>query len=145
MLVAFIVGELHSFVRARRCGYVGIETDMIMGKDLVCRPDIVYVSNRNASIIRGYLYGPPDLVIEITSPGNWQMDVFAKRHEYERFGVREYWVFDIVEARNKVYQWWLNRGKYRGGLMDAREKYIRSRVLKAFSLKLADLWKAVKP
>lgn len=118
-----------------------IETDVIMPRlGTVLRPDICFISMRRTSIIKGHIYGPPDLAIEVTSPSNWQNDVHFKRISYERFGVREYRVFDIAEGRNRAFQWTLNGGRYWGGLIEADR--IRSRVLKGFSLKLKDVWKA---
>lgn len=134
----YVGGKLQDFVRSRKLGRVAGETDVIMGKDLVLRPDIFFVAKGRESIIRGHLYGPPELVVEITSPGNWQMDTFAKMHEYERFGIREYWALDIVDRRNKAYQWYLRGKRYHGGLVEGR--VIKSRVLKGFTLKLEEVW-----
>lgn len=141
-VVVYVAGKLREFVHARKLGWVGVETDVIMGKDLVLRPDINYVSRRRGSIIRGFIYGPPDLVVEVTSPSNWQMDVFAKRHEYERFGVREYWAFDIVPEEYKAYQWYLQGGRYRGGLVTTAR--IKAHALKNFKLDLAEVWEAAR-
>jgi Uma2 family endonuclease len=137
-VLLFVGGRLSEFVRAHSLGRVGIETDVVMGKDLVLRPDINFISKRQASIVRGHIYGAPDLVVEITSPGNWQMDIFAKMHDYERFGVREYWALDIVDRRFKAYQWHLRGKRYQGGLVATR--VIKSRVLKGFVLKLEEVW-----
>lgn len=139
-VILYVGARLQEFVLTRSLGLVGVETDVIMGKDLVLRPDINFISKRNASIIRGHIHGPPDLVVEVTSPGNWQMDVFAKRHDYERFGIREYWVIDISQKQYKAYQWNLQGDRYRGGLIS--EAVIKSRVVKGFKLKLEDIWKA---
>ena len=138
-----VAGQIRQFVHSRKLGWVGVETDMVMGKNLVLRPDLCFISKRRGSIIRGHIHGAPDLVVEITSPGNWQMDVFAKRHEYERFGVREYWALDIVESRNKAYQWCLRGKRYQGGLVTGRT--INSRVIRGFKLNLEEAWEAAMP
>jgi Uma2 family endonuclease len=137
-VILFVGRQLQDFAKRRRLGRVGIETDVVMGKDLVLRPDICFIAKGHESIIRGHIYGAPDLVVEITSPGNWQMDIFAKMHEYERFGIKEYWALDIVDRRYKAYQWYLRGKSYRGGLVEGR--LIKSRVLKGFTLKLEDVW-----
>lgn len=141
--VIVVAAKVRDFVYKRKLGWVTVETDVIMGKHLVLRPDISFVSNKQASIIKGHMYGPPDLAIEITSPSNRQMDVFAKRHEYERFGIREYWALDIAERRFQAYQWYLHNNEYRGGLL--RSDSIKSRVLKGFVLKLDEVWEAAMP
>jgi len=140
---AYVVRELVDFVHPRKLGRVGVETDIVMGRNLVLRPDVCFIPKRRASIIRGHIYGAPDLVVEITSPSNWQMDIFAKMREYERFGIREYWALDIVKSRYRTYQWHLRGKRYHGGLVAGR--VIRSRVLKGFSLKLEDVWEAAMP
>jgi Uma2 family endonuclease len=50
--------------------------------------------------------GPPDLVVEILSPGreNETRDRLAKRQLYGKFGVREYW---IVDPQNRVIELYL--------------------------------------
>lgn len=137
-VMAHVGGRLSDFVRSRKLGSVSVETDIVMGKHIVLRPDICFVSKRQSGIIREHIYGAPDLAVEITSPSNWQMDVFAKMHEYERFGIREYWVLDIVDQRFKAYQWCLRGKRYHGGLVQGRE--IKSLVLKGFKLNLEDVW-----
>lgn len=137
-VIVHVASRLTEFVRRRKLGRVGIETDVIVDKNVILRPDINFVAKSQLSIIREHIYGAPDLAVEITSPSNWQMDVFAKIHEYERFGIREYWVLDIVDQRYKAYQWCLRGKRYHGGLVQGRE--IKSLVLKGFKLNLEDVW-----
>jgi len=70
-------------------------------------PDIIYVSNeRLAEIASGErIMGPPDLVIEIVSPGipNAQRDRVVKKQLYGKYGVREYWLVDLVGRTIEVY------------------------------------------
>ncbi len=139
-VTTYVVGKLGEFVRSKKLGAVTVETDIVLGKHFVLRPDICFVSKRQTDIIRGHIYGAPDLAVEITSPSNWQMDVFAKMHEYERFGIREYWVLDIVDERYKAYQWCLRGKRYQGGLVQGHE--IKSRVLKGFKLMLEEVWES---
>ena len=37
---------------------------------------------------------PPDLIVEILSPGTRQRNLTTKRNLYDRFGVQEYWIVD---------------------------------------------------
>lgn len=129
---------LDEFVRRKRLGVVGLDTDVVFGRTEVRRPDLHFVSARRRSIIREHVHGAPDLVVEITSPSNWQEDIYTKRDDYERFGVREYWVLDIADGRHRAYQWHLRAGLFHGGIVETPE--LRSRLLKGFSLKLATVW-----
>lgn len=138
MLVA---SKLKEFAERRGLGLVGIETDTVVPRlGTVLRPDVCFVAKSRRSIIKGHLHGPPDLAVEVTSPSNWQNDVHFKRVQYERFSVREYWVLDIAERRNRAYQWYWQRGRYVGGLLDSDR--LRARVPRGFSLRLKDVWKA---
>lgn len=57
-------------------------------------PDILFVSHAHADRIGERVYGPPDLVIEVTSPGTRRTDRGKKYLEYARAGVSEYWLVD---------------------------------------------------
>jgi Uma2 family endonuclease len=46
-----------------------------------------------------FLYGPPDVVVEVLSPTEQWRDLVDKRHDYERGGVPEYWLFDPHKGR----------------------------------------------
>ena len=138
-VLLYVGAKLGAFVRKRGLGRVGIETDVILADGLVLRPDINFVAKRRNSIIREHVHGAPDLVIEITSPGNWQNDLHFKRREYERFGVREYWLLDVADGRNRAFFWKRSRGRFVGGLSDTTT--LRSHVLKGFNLDLALVWK----
>lgn len=136
--VAFVGGLVQQFARDNKLGRVSSRVDIVVDDTIVLCPDVVYVSANRMGIVQDHIYGAPDLAVEITSPSNWQMDVFAKMHEYERFGIREYWVLDIVDQRYKAYQWCLRGKRYHGGLVQGRE--IKSLVLKGFKLNLEDVW-----
>jgi len=70
-------------------------------------PDIVYVRNdRLAEIASGErVTGAPDLVIEIVSPGipNAQRDRVVKKQLYAKYGVKEYWLVDLLSRTIEVY------------------------------------------
>ena len=71
-------------------------------------PDLIFMSNeRRANIVAGErLIGPPELVIEIVSPGveNSRRDRVAKRQIYSRFGVDEYWIVDPNDRTLEIYR-----------------------------------------
>ena len=68
-------------------------------------PDLVYLSNERAGFLTSKnLQGPPDLAIEILSPGTRSRDRKLKRDLYERVGVQEYWVVDPEQDRVEVYR-----------------------------------------
>lgn len=81
-------------------------------KDFVM-PDLTYVSHSRKSIVKpNGVWGSPDLVVEIVSPGirNTRRDTLDKFHLYEQFGVKEYWLVDYIEQQIHMYA--LSEGKY---------------------------------
>lgn len=69
-------------------------------------PDLVYLSNeRRDEIASGArIYGPPELVIEILSPGNAMRDRREKLQLYNRFGVAEYLIIVPLERAVEVHR-----------------------------------------
>lgn len=71
-------------------------------------PDLVYLSNeRREEIATGTrIYGAPNLVIEILSPGtqNMERDRKVKLKLYDKYGVDEYWIVDTRARAIEVYR-----------------------------------------
>ncbi len=75
-------------------------TDVRFTPDNVFIPDILFITRDRLHIIGPKaIDAPPDLVVEILSPGTRQRDLATKRALYARFGVQEYWIID-PETRN---------------------------------------------
>lgn len=73
--------------------------DVLLSETTVVQPDIIFIRKKREQIIkRNYIEGPPDLIIEILSPGNENLDRVTKMKHYAIFGVGEYWLIDY-EAR----------------------------------------------
>jgi Uma2 family endonuclease len=77
--------------------------DVILDDRNIVQPDLLFVSNRNLSLIRSEgIFGSPDLVVEILSPSSIVQDRYTKRSLYERFKVPEYWIVDWMNAAIEV-------------------------------------------
>lgn len=75
-------------------------------------PDVAFVRAERVRLWKGSIYqGPPDLAVEIVSPDSIDRDATIKRDAYERAGVREYWIIDILESRCTLLR--LEAGAYR--------------------------------
>jgi Uma2 family endonuclease len=61
--------------------------------DTVFQPDISVICDP-AKITRRGCIGAPDVIIEILSSSTSRYDRFTKFYEYQRAGVREYWIAD---------------------------------------------------
>lgn len=71
--------------------------DVHFDEDNVAQPDLIYIRNENRGIIRdGFVYGVPDLVVEILSESTGRKDKTVKKAMFEQFGVPEYWIVDPV-------------------------------------------------
>lgn len=100
LLVAFRIHlQAHSVGHA----YAG-PLDVILSDHDVVEPDLLFVSNERREVLRDWVHGAPDLVIEILSPSSRRTDEVTKRHLYERSGVREYWIVDAELEMVKVFR-----------------------------------------
>ena len=73
--------------------------DVLLSDTTIVQPDILFIRKDREHIIKkNFIEGPPDLIIEILSPGNERMDRFTKMKHYALFAVPEYWIIDY-EAR----------------------------------------------
>ncbi len=68
----------------------------------IVEPDLVFVASANLGIIQRWIYGAPDLLIEVVSPDGAARDRLVKRTLYARNGVREYWLVDPEERSVEV-------------------------------------------
>jgi Uma2 family endonuclease len=88
--------KIYQFVDKHSLGEVRVSPyDVHFDNENIFQPDIVFVSKQNTHLIkeRG-LYGAPDLIIEILSSSNKGYDKEDKKHVYEKYGVKEYWIVD---------------------------------------------------
>ena len=65
-------------------------------------PDISVICDKNKISDKG-CQGAPDWVVEIISPSSRAMDYFTKLFQYQKSGVREYWIVDPIKQRITVY------------------------------------------
>jgi Uma2 family endonuclease len=68
------------------------------------QPDIIWVAANSPCVIgEKRLEGPPDLLVEIFSPGTARRDKQDKYQLYQRYGVREYWMVDTEQQYVEVH------------------------------------------
>ncbi|MDZ4856770.1 MAG: Uma2 family endonuclease [Nitrospirota bacterium] len=69
--------------------------DVILSDTDIVQPDVLFVHhNSRARVAEQNVQGPPDMVVEVLSPGTAARDRDLKRKRYEHFGVQEYWLID---------------------------------------------------
>jgi Uma2 family endonuclease len=97
---------LADYVEARGLGQIGIAPlDVILDADrsLIVQPDVLFVSAGRTSIIRNQVWGAPDLVVEVLSPGSAAHDRTEKLGWYREYGVRECWLVDPAAEQTIVF------------------------------------------
>lgn len=142
----FLLRVLSEWVERGNLGEIMYDPfQMKIGPDFPGRaPDILYVAQENLARLKpNLLEGPADLVVEIVSPGSRGVDRGDKHFEYERGGVREYWLIDPERTLAEF-----NRlepdGRYHLATPDENGVF-RSAVLPGFWLKVDWLWQDPPP
>lgn len=115
--------------------------DVIFSQTVVLQPDVIMIHRSRLYIVtkRG-IEGPPDLVIEIVSPGSRKRDKVVKAKKYAEYGVAEYWIVD-PEAKT-LEQFRLAGGNYYEScnLFEGDEQ-VTSEKLPCVSFKLSDIFR----
>ena len=98
------------FVEPRKLGtIVTSDSGVLVGRnpDVVREPDVAFTSVERMPLdtrIRGYSEVPPDLVIEVASPGDSVRALYDKAHMWLGHGVRLVWVADPDTRTVDVYR-----------------------------------------
>lgn len=129
---------LHQHVRERRLGRVCVSPiDVILDREraLVVQPDIVFVSNARAGIVKDRIWGAPDVVVEVLSPRTARRDRTVKLGWYRRYGVRECWLVDARARRIEVVDL---ETPLSAPQVFGEDDMLRSNVLPSFRLRLRE-------
>ena len=125
----------------RRLGVcAGQDTGFVLATnpDIVRAPDVAFVRQDripSGGVRRGYFPGPPDLAIEIRSPGDRPGEMLRKIGDYLDAGTALVWYLDPERRSATVYRQdgsTLTIGE--DGVLDGEE------VLPGFALSLSDIW-----
>ncbi len=130
---------LGQHVRANGLGEVlCAPLDVILADDSIAQPDILFISNERLPIVRDWVHGAPDLVIEILSPGTRERDRTLKRHLYARHEVRELWLVDPEAKAVEVHS--LDPATETPPRIFAERDILASDVLPTLHLSLETIW-----
>ncbi len=96
---------------------------VIRKEPLTCRePDLAVFIAKNVIERDGYIYSPPELLVEVLSPSNNRKYMARKIADYESIGVPEMWVFapdsqtiEVLQLRDGKLQriQWVAEGQLR--------------------------------
>jgi Uma2 family endonuclease len=102
VIAAELIASLGPFVRKHALGRVFTsETGFLIGRnpDTVRAPDCAFVTNERFVDTAGFFPGPPDLAVEVMSPGDSSTEVGEKTLEWLRAGAR---VVIVVDPRTRT-------------------------------------------
>lgn len=117
--------------------------DVILSDNTILQPDLLYISKDRCSIVGERVNGPPDLVIEILSPGTSRRDRTEKLDLYAKYGVAEYWIVDPTAQLFEflILDETLDQGRY--AIMQPANDCYQSSRLPEVEIDLAAFWKEV--
>jgi Uma2 family endonuclease len=130
---------LRGYAEAKGLGIVrGSRTAVKITEHRGRLPDIIFVRKENAHIVQeDGIFGTPDLVVEIWSPGDRLSDMLAKEADYKSIGVLEIWFVDQQRRQVRV----LRKGRegYEERVM--KKGVLRSEVVEGFWVNVEWLFK----
>jgi Uma2 family endonuclease len=96
-ILKFLFNALQAFVTVQNLGevlFMGVRVQLWAGK--YREPDVVFLRADHADRVTEDYWKGADLVMEVVSDGeeNRVRDLVAKRDEYARAGISEYWIVD---------------------------------------------------
>jgi Uma2 family endonuclease len=142
-LQGWLLFILRGYAEERELGVVrGSRTAVKITEHRGRLPDIVFIRKENAHIVQeDGIFGTPDLVVEIWSPGDRLSDMLAKEADYKSIGVPEIWFIDQQRKQVRV----LKKGKegYEEKVM--RKGVLRSEVVEGFWINVEWLFKRPLP
>lgn len=102
-VAVLLASRLSQFVRERAMGRVFVETGFVLARvpGTVRGPDVSFISSGHPGYraARGFIDGPPDLAVEIRSPGDSRRALLDKGDEYVAAGTRLVWLLDPEAGR----------------------------------------------
>jgi Uma2 family endonuclease len=141
-----VVGRLFSRIeqrlRGRSCQPFVAPTDVKLSEADVIQPDILVVCDPG-KVLSSHIEGPPDLIVEVLSPGTAAKDLRDKKALYERAGVREYLVVDPLE--HYAIRFLLGADGYDKGTVYAADESVPLATLEAIEIPLAEVFELPKP
>ena len=86
--------------------------DIYLSDESHVKPDVSIVIRKPSAINKEkVIKGSPDLVVEVLSESTKKYDLGGKKDDYEKYGVKEYWIVDPEKKSIKVYH--LIEGKFK--------------------------------
>ncbi len=139
LILGNIFNYLFFFVKQQKLGKVfSSPMDVHFDEKNIVQPDILFVSKERNAIIKDWIFGAPDLAVEIFSPSTKRNDKKNKFNLYQKHGVLEYWLVDTELKTVEVHV--LKEKKYAlKGIYKAGDS-LKSNVVKGFEMAVVELF-----
>jgi Uma2 family endonuclease len=145
-LADFLAALLRLFAEAKGLGRV-LTAPFLMKLDIRPsgrEPDVVFIAGEHIDRLkRVFLDGPADVAVEVISPDSQTRDRGDKFYEYEKAGVREYWLIDPGRKQAEFYRLG-NNGVY-SAVPIGGDGIFHSNVIEGLWLKIDWLWQEPLP
>ncbi len=143
LITTNLTGAFFNYLKDNPIGKFMPTVGIIFSEFEAAIPDIVFLTNESFAKISdpdGKFYGAPDLAIEILSPGkeNIRRDRILKLNTYSKFGVKEYWIIDLLMLHIEIYR--LTENVLVQVEKLRMEDTITSPLLPDFSLKVSEIF-----
>lgn len=140
LIVGSVYRALFAHASERDLGVVLIAPfDVVLDEHNVVQPDVLFVAKARRRVLtqRG-VQGAPDLVVEVLSPSNAELDRTAKLTIYQRQGVAHYWLLDpatrLLEELVLEPTGYVMRGRLQGDVP------FRPAIFPELTLDLSTIW-----
>lgn len=141
---SFLEKVMGIYVETKKIGEVfrapiAVKVNIFAGRE----PDLFFIKKENLSIVKPtFIDGAPDLAVEIISPESVERDTVDKFGEYERAGVKEFWLIDPDNRKCDFYE--LADGRFRL-LRTMRKGVFHSKAVEGFFFRVEHLWQMESP
>lgn len=131
---------LGQYIEEHDAGQLFTDVDTVFGEFDVRCPDLLFVKKSRLRLLRPRAVEvPPDLCVELVSPGTVQIDREDKFAQYQAAGVAHYWIIDPRERTAEAYQ--LKRKKYVRAASGMGNNVVRFPPFPDLEIDLARLWR----
>ena len=143
-ILSEIHGLLYIFLKTKPVGIVTIAPrDVKFSEKTTYQPDILFISKERLKIsTEPFVDGPPDFIVEILSKGTISIDIRKKFNDYEKYGVKEYWIVNPDDVYLSEFHHLID-GKYEQ--FEPENNVVKSKIIEGFEVDLTELEKSIDP
>ena len=140
--VRLLFTALDEYVRRWQLGRVWEHAEIVLDRreGLVLQPDITFIVEGRGSIFTDRVWGPPDMVLEVTSPLTRSGRLEERVAWFSMYGVREFWLLEAEQQELAVLE--LAHGGVRRRTLIPHHMPVNSMLLPEFNQSLAELFQS---